>query len=63
LLRDFPWISGFWAELGASEQARVGRAFARRGMRDGIEAEWDRMGLPDRVLLLFGPVRGAAAAN
>jgi hypothetical protein len=32
-------------------------------MRDGIEAEWDRMGLPDRVLLLFGPGRGAAAAN
>jgi hypothetical protein len=57
LLRDFPWISGFWAELAPAERARAERAFARRGERDGLAARWDRMGLGERVVLLFGAGR------
>jgi hypothetical protein len=57
LLRDFPWISGFWAELAPAERARTERAFARRGEREELEASWDRMGLWERVVLLFGPGR------
>lgn len=59
LLREYPWIAAFWAELGPAQRARAERAFARRGTREGLAAEWDRMGLQDRVVLLFGPGRGA----
>ncbi|WP_372617151.1 hypothetical protein [Falsiroseomonas sp.] len=57
LLRDFPWVAGFWSELQPQERARAERAFARRGDREGLSELWDRMGLQDRVLLLFGPGR------
>ncbi|HEV7264092.1 MAG TPA: hypothetical protein VGN83_04120 [Falsiroseomonas sp.] len=60
LLRDFPWVAGFWSELEPQERARAERAFARRGDREGLATMWDRMGLQDRVLLLFGPGRTQA---
>ncbi len=60
LVRQFPWIVRFWAELRSEERARVERAFRRRGQTNGLETAWDRMGLQDRVLLLFGPGRAAA---
>ena len=59
LVRQFPWITRFWAELRGEERARAERAFRRRGETEGVDAAWDRMGLHDRVLLLFGPGRGA----
>ncbi|WP_270937613.1 hypothetical protein [Falsiroseomonas oryzae] len=58
LMREFPWISRFWAELAGAEQARAQRAFRRRGVTEGFAERWDAMGLQDRVLLLFGPGRG-----
>ncbi len=60
LVREFPWITRFWAELRGEERARAERAFRRRGQSDGFDTDWDRMGLQDRVLLLFGPGRAGA---
>ncbi len=63
LLRENPWIAGFWAELAPAERARAERAFARRGEHDDLPAAWDRLGLAERVLLLFGPGRAPAAGQ
>jgi hypothetical protein len=60
LVRQNPWISRFWSELGPAEQARVNRAFARRGATEAPAAAWDPMGLQERVELLFGRGRGAS---
>jgi hypothetical protein len=60
LVREFPWITRFWAELRGEERARAERAFRRRGQTGGFDTDWDRMGLQDRVLLLFGPGRARA---
>jgi hypothetical protein len=57
LMRQFPWITRFWAELRGQERARVERAFRRRGQAEDFDVSWDKMGLQDRVLLLFGPGR------
>lgn len=57
LARQFPWITRFWAELRGEERARAERAFRRRGQSDDFDVAWDKMGLRDRVLLLFGPGR------
>jgi hypothetical protein len=58
LMRQFPWITRFWAELRSEERARAERAFRRRGQMEQFDVTWDGMGLQDRVLLLFGPGRG-----
>jgi hypothetical protein len=57
LLRQFPWIAAFWAELRGEERGRAERAFRRAGRSEGFDTAWDAMGLQDRVLLLFGPGR------
>jgi hypothetical protein len=57
LVRQFPWITRFWAELRGEERARAERAFRRQGRSEGFDEAWDRMGLQERVLLLFGPGR------
>jgi outer membrane biosynthesis protein TonB len=50
LLRRNPWLSRFWGELTPAQQARV----ARR-MPGGASPEaWDRMGLGERVRLVYG---------
>jgi hypothetical protein len=57
LIRDNPWLTQFWSELNRNEQGRVTRAMQRSGMVVGtgpIPEMWDRMGLTDRVRLVFG---------
>ena len=57
LIRDNPWLTQFWSELSPGEQARVTRAMQRSGTVVGtgpIPSSWDRMGLADRVRLVFG---------
>jgi pyruvate/2-oxoglutarate dehydrogenase complex dihydrolipoamide acyltransferase (E2) component len=55
LLRQYPWLAQFWGALGTAEQGRVSRAMRRAGSPAGEDAErWDRMGLADRVRLVFG---------
>jgi hypothetical protein len=54
LLRRNPWLSRFWGELTPAQQARV----ARR-MPGGASPEaWDRMGLGERVRLVYGVEAG-----
>jgi hypothetical protein len=60
LMRQFPWITRFWSELQREERARAERAFRRRGQTEDFAATWDKMGLQERVLLLFGPGRTRA---
>jgi len=57
LIRDNPWLAQFWAELNRAEQARVTRALRRSGTVVGegaIPSAWDRMGLAERVRLVYG---------
>jgi hypothetical protein len=55
LLRQYPWLSRFWGELDTTQQGRVSRAMRRTGSPGPEDAErWDRMGLADRVRLVFG---------
>ena len=57
LIRDNPWLAQFWAELNRAEQARVTRAMRRSGTVVGegaIPSAWDRMGLTERVRLVYG---------
>ncbi len=56
LLRQFPWLAQFWGELEPAQQGRVSRALRRAGATPPEEdpARWDRMGLADRVRLVFG---------
>lgn len=57
LLRGNPWLTRFWSELDATQRARV-----RRGLQAGrppqldteMAAAWDRMGLGERIRLLYG---------
>jgi hypothetical protein len=50
LLRQNPWLSRFWSELTQPQQARV----ARRVTEGDPAAAWDRMGLAERVRLIYG---------
>ncbi|MGG5807761.1 hypothetical protein [Falsiroseomonas sp. CW058] len=50
LLRQNPWVTRFWSELTAAQQQRI----ARRLAAEDAPARWDRLGLGDRVTLLFG---------
>jgi hypothetical protein len=50
LLRQFPWVAQFWSELTQAQRGRVGR----RLQADDTAAAWDRMGLAERIDLLFG---------
>jgi hypothetical protein len=50
LLRQNPWLSRFWSELTPAQQQRV----ARRLTGEDASSRWDRLGLADRVTLLFG---------
>lgn len=54
LIRDYPWLTRFWAELNAEQQGRVRRALARRGVRSEPAGIWDPLGLAERVRLVFG---------
>jgi len=49
LIRQNPWVTRFWGELTSDQRGRVGR----RLPGDAASA-WDRMGLAERVRLLFG---------
>lgn len=56
-LRRNPWIARFWSQLSGTQRSQVagrlqlGQAEAAR--------EWDRMGLGDRLRLLYGEGAGA----
>ncbi|MGG5819739.1 hypothetical protein [Falsiroseomonas sp. HW251] len=54
LIRDYPWLTRFWAELNAEQQGRVRRALARRGVSSDPAGLWDPLGLNERVRLVFG---------
>ncbi|WP_237216435.1 hypothetical protein [Falsiroseomonas oryziterrae] len=49
LIRQYPWLTRFWGELTPDQRGRV----ARRLPGDAASA-WDRMGLAERVRLVFG---------
>jgi hypothetical protein len=57
LLRQNPWIAGFWGQLTPAQRAWATRRMQRGGATlsaDGVAVAWDRMGLAERVRLLFG---------
>jgi hypothetical protein len=57
LIRENPWLTQFWSELDPAEQARVTRAMRRAGRVVGngaVPPAWDRMGLGERVQLVYG---------
>jgi hypothetical protein len=57
LLRQNPWITGFWGQLSTSQKGWVTRRMQRGGATlasDSVAVAWDRMGLAERVQLLFG---------
>ncbi len=57
LLRQNPWIAGFWGQLSTSQKGWATRRMQRGGATldaDSVAAAWDRMGLAERVTLLFG---------
>jgi len=47
-IRQHPWVTRFWSELGVTEQARIARQLPAGGDAAGI---WDSMGLADRARL------------
>ena len=62
LLRQFPWVAQFWSELARPQQQRVARRLTAGGTpAEGHAAAWDRMGLAERVDMLFGSRPSAAA--
>jgi hypothetical protein len=57
LLRQNPWLARFWSGLNAAQQSRVAQRLqaGNRAMPPTeIAAAWDRMGLADRVSLVYG---------
>jgi hypothetical protein len=58
-LRRNPWIARFWSQLSGAQRSRV----AGRLQLDQAAAarEWDRMGLGDRIRLLYAEGAGAGA--
>jgi hypothetical protein len=59
LVRQNFWVTRFWMELTPAQQSRVQRQLHRSnllltGGGTDAAAEWDRMGLADRVGLVFG---------
>jgi hypothetical protein len=57
LLRQNPWIAGFWGQLTPAQRAWATRRMQRGGATlsaDSVAVAWDRMGLAERVRLLFG---------
>jgi hypothetical protein len=62
LLRSNPWLTHFWSGLTPAQQERVARrlqAGREPMLRTEIATGWDRMGLEERVRLLYGAGTGA----
>ncbi|WP_372620962.1 hypothetical protein [Falsiroseomonas sp.] len=62
LLRSNPWLTRFWSALSGAQQERVARRLqAGRApmLRTEIATAWDRMGLDERVRLIYGDGTGA----
>jgi hypothetical protein len=62
LLRRNAWLARFWSELTTEQQGRIAQrlqAGGNRLQRPEIAFAWDRMGLDERVRLIYGAGAGA----
>ncbi|HEV7268843.1 MAG TPA: hypothetical protein VGN83_28645 [Falsiroseomonas sp.] len=62
LVRSNPWLTHFWSALSGAQQDRIARRLqAGRApmLRTEVATAWDRMGLGERVRLVYGDGTGA----